>query len=73
MILILQSASNGEEGNHLIGIVYGLIAATFYAILTLINKFIRNMNGLEITIVQLLLSSIFLIPVLFITQEKLEI
>uniref|UniRef100_UPI00406C54C2 EamA family transporter n=1 Tax=Paenibacillus sp. FSL H8-0168 TaxID=2921378 RepID=UPI00406C54C2 len=53
--------------------VYGLIAATFYAILTLTNKFIRNMNGLEITIVQLLLSSIFLIPVLFITQEKLEI
>ncbi|MHB0932141.1 hypothetical protein ACYCSE_12610 [Paenibacillus sp. SEL1] len=39
----------------------------------MINKFIRNMNGLEITIVQLLLSSIFLIPVLFITQEKLEI
>ncbi|WP_416381830.1 EamA family transporter [Paenibacillus polymyxa] len=50
-----------------------LFAATFYAILTLTNKFIRNMNGLEITIVQLLLSSIFLIPVLFITQEKLEI
>ncbi|MCP3779465.1 DMT family transporter [Paenibacillus sp. MZ03-122A] len=73
LILILQSASNGEDGNHLIGIVYGLIAATFYAILTLTNKFIRNMNGLEITIVQLLLSSIFLIPVLFITQEKLGI
>lgn len=71
LILILQSGRSGEDSNHLIGIVYGLIAATFYAILTLTNKFIRNMNGLEITIAQLLLSSIFLIPSLFITEEKL--
>ncbi|MGQ3478030.1 DMT family transporter [Paenibacillus sp. TY11] len=71
LILVLQSGRNGENGSHLIGIVYGLIAATFYAILTLTNKFIRNMNGLEITIAQLLLSSILLIPSLFITEEKL--
>lgn len=71
LILILQSGRNDEGGNHLIGIVYGLIAATFYAVLTLTNKFIRNMNGLEITIAQLFLSSIFLIPCLFILEEKL--
>lgn len=71
LILILQSGRSGEDGNHLIGIAYGLIAATFYAILTLTNKFIRHMNGLEITIAQLLLSSMLLIPLLFITEEKL--
>lgn len=71
LILILQSDRSGEHDNHLLGIVYGLIAATFYAILTLTNKFIRNMNGLEITFTQLLLSSVLLIPYLFITEEKL--
>ncbi|MDF2858396.1 MAG: transporter [Neobacillus sp.] len=70
LILILQSGRNGEDGNHLLGIVYGLIAATFYAILTLTNKFIRNMNGLEITVTQLLLSSVLLSAYLFIAEEK---
>ncbi|GGF96052.1 transporter [Paenibacillus albidus] len=70
LILILQSGRSGEDGNHLLGIVYGLIAAAFYAILTLTNKFIRNMNGLEITIAQLLLSSILLMAYLFIAEEK---
>ncbi|WP_199617578.1 DMT family transporter [Paenibacillus alkalitolerans] len=71
LILILQSGRSDEHGNHLLGIVYGLIAATFYAILTITNKFIRNMNGIEITFSQLLLSSVLLIPYLFITEEKL--
>lgn len=70
LILILYSGRSGEDGNHLLGIVYGLIAATFYAILTLTNKFIRNMNGLEITVTQLLLSSALLIAYLFIAEEK---
>lgn len=70
LVLILQSGRSGEDGNHLLGIVYGLIAATFYAILTLTNKFIRNMNGLEITVTQLLLSSVLLIAYLFIVKEK---
>lgn len=54
----------------MLGILYGLIAATFYAILTLTNKFIRNMNRLEITVTQLLLSSVLLIAYLFIAEEK---
>lgn len=70
LVLILQSGRSGEDGNHLLGIVYGLIVATFYAILTLTNKFIRNMNGLEITVTQLLLSSVLLIAYLFIVKEK---
>ena len=71
LLLILQSGRSDEHGNHLLGIVYGLIAATFYAILTISNKFIRDMNGIEITFTQLLLSSVLLIPYLFITEGKL--
>lgn len=71
LILILQSGRSDEYGNHLLGIVYGLIAAAFYAILTISNKFIRDMNGIEVTLTQLFLSSVLLIPYLFITEEKM--
>jgi len=71
LLLILQSGRSDEYGNHLLGIVYGLIAATFYAILTISNKFIRDMDGIEITLTQLLLSSVLLIPYLFFTEEKM--
>ncbi|MCZ8517201.1 DMT family transporter [Paenibacillus filicis] len=44
LILIVQSGSTGGAEHHLLGILYGLIAAAFYAILTLANKFIRNIK-----------------------------
>ncbi|WP_046216040.1 DMT family transporter [Paenibacillus wulumuqiensis] len=70
LILILQSGSREDEnGHHLVGIAYGLIAAAFYAVLTLTNKFIKGMNGMETTIAQLLLSSILLVPFLLIMGE----
>ncbi|WP_456093754.1 EamA family transporter [Paenibacillus tyrfis] len=68
LLLIIQSGGNEGAGHHLLGIVYGLIAAAFYAILTLTNKFIRSMNGLESTLSQLLLSSVWLIPYVLMTE-----
>jgi len=71
LVFILQSGRTGGDGNHLLGIVYGLIAAMFYAILTLTNKFIKSMNGLEITVAQLFLSSMLLIAFFPLTGGKL--
>lgn len=68
LILIVQSGSTGGAEHHLLGILYGLSAAAFYAILTLANKFIRNMNGLENTLSQLLLSTALLIPYVLFTE-----
>jgi len=68
LILIVQSNNNDGAGHHLLGIVYGLIAAAFYAILTLANKFIRNMNGLENTLSQLVISSALLLPYVLMTN-----
>ncbi|MFB0843151.1 DMT family transporter [Paenibacillus oleatilyticus] len=68
LLLIVQSGGKEGAGHHLLGIVYGLIAAAFYAILTLTNKFIRGMNGLESTLSQLLLSSVWLIPYVLMTE-----
>ncbi|MCG8483838.1 MAG: DMT family transporter [Clostridia bacterium] len=69
MFLIVQNRGNGgTEYNHLLGILYAIIAAAFYAALMLINKFIKNMNGLETTLFQLALATIMLIPYVFITE-----
>lgn len=69
MFLIVQNRGNGgAEYNHLLGICYGITAAVFYATLMLCNKFIRNMNGLEITLLQLSLATIMLIPYVFVTE-----
>ncbi|WP_090673693.1 DMT family transporter [Paenibacillus tianmuensis] len=68
LLFIVQSGGNEGTGHHLLGIIYGLIAAAFYAILTLTNKFIRNMDGLESTLSQLLLSAVLLIPYVLMTE-----
>lgn len=69
MFLIVQNSGNSDvEYNHLVGICYGIIAAVFYATLMLTNKFIKNMNGLETTLLQLSLATIILIPYVFVTE-----
>ncbi|MBU3182576.1 DMT family transporter [Clostridium psychrophilum] len=70
MFLIVQNRVNGvAQYNHLLGICYGIAAAIFYATLMLTNKFIKDMSGLETTLVQLLLSTIMLIPYVFIADR----
>lgn len=56
LFLILENSRMETTGNHLLGIGYGLIAAGFYAVLTLVNKFIRDLDGLANTLLQLGLS-----------------
>lgn len=69
MSFIVQSSGNvGAEYNHLLGIFYGIAAAAFYATLMLTNKFIKNMNGLETTLMQLSLATIMLTPYVFMTE-----
>lgn len=69
MFFIVQNrGGNDAEYNHLLGILNALIAAAFYATLMLTNKFIKNMNGLETTLLQVSLATIMLLPYVFITE-----
>lgn len=68
LFLILQNSRQETIGNHLIGIGYGVTAAGFYAALTMTNKFIRGLDGLTITLLQLGLSVILLIPFVLFTD-----
>lgn len=69
MFLIVQNRGNGgAQYNHLLGICYGIAAAIFYATLMLTNKFIKDMSGLETTLIQLALATIMLIPYVFVVD-----
>ncbi|WP_326098373.1 DMT family transporter [Paenibacillus lautus] len=52
----------------MLGIGYGLIAAGFYAVLTMTNKFIRGLDGLTIPLLQLGLSVLLLFPLVLFTD-----
>lgn len=68
LFLILQNSTQQTTGNHLLGIGFGLIAASFYAALTMTNKFIKGLDGLTITLLQLGLSVILLFPFVLFTD-----
>jgi drug/metabolite transporter (DMT)-like permease len=63
MVLVtgLGQSGGGLQAN-LAGLAFGCLAAACYASLTLLNKFLRRLGGLESTIPQLLLASVFLLP-----------
>ncbi|MCM3726458.1 DMT family transporter [Neobacillus cucumis] len=60
--LFLIVNPGGEGQNHTLGIFYGLLAAALYASVIIMNKFIKNLSGFEITLVQLLAAAIVLLP-----------
>ena len=68
LFFILQNGRMETTGNHLLGIGYGLVAAGFYASLTLVNKFIRGLDGLENTLLQLGLAVAILYPFVLFTE-----
>lgn len=49
-------------GNHFLGILFGLGAAVFYATVILLNKFIKNVEGIHRTFLQFLAAIVVLIP-----------
>ena len=49
-------------GSDLIGIAYGLLAAGFYASVILMNKFLKGIDSIEITVIQLISAAITLLP-----------
>ncbi|MCM3767671.1 DMT family transporter [Neobacillus niacini] len=74
LYLIVQNGSVGGTGsyNHGLGIFYGLLAAGFYASVILMNKFIKNLSGFEITLVQLMTAAIVLLPYILV-QGQLDL
>lgn len=68
MVLIVGNGISASGTDDLLGIFFGLVAAAFYAALMLINKFIHHMGRLEITIIQLGITALLLLPYVFFTE-----
>lgn len=55
-------------GNHLLGILFGLGAASLYAAVILLNKFIKKVEGIHRTFLQFLAAIVVLIPYVAMTS-----
>lgn len=67
VILIIGVSGFGHSGTNLLGILFGLGAAVFYASVILLNKFIKNVAGIHRTFLQFLAAILILIPYVFAT------
>lgn len=64
LALIISQNTSAEISSysHPLGILYGASAAVLYASVVLLNKKIKNFSGIDRTVIQMLVSGIFLLP-----------
>ncbi len=67
-IVLITGLGNLNGSNNLLGIAFGLAAAVFYATVVLINKFIKNVDGIHRTLLQFLAAIVVLIPYVLFTS-----
>ena len=67
--MVLVNGTDMGGVNPTLGLMYGLAAAVFYAGVTIINKFVHGLHGLEITIVQLLAATPVALIATLLTHE----
>lgn len=67
LALITVNGDMGKGGADLLGILFGLGAACFYASVVLLNKFIQDVDGIQRTFVQFLAAIVVLVPYVLCT------
>ena len=67
-IIMITGVSNLSGGNDLVGILFGLCAAVLYATVVLLNKFIKNVEGIHRTLLQFISAAVVLIPYVLLTD-----
>lgn len=68
-LVLITGIGDIGNGNNFIGILFGLGAAVFYATVVLVNKFIKNVEGIHRTFLQFLSAIIVLIPYVSLTSK----
>ena len=72
-IWLITGKTQTGGSNDMIGILYGLGAAAFYASVIILNKFFKHVTDLERTLIQLVFASLSLLPYVLITKQgKIE-
>lgn len=67
LIMVIGISGTQKSSTNIIGIGFGLAAAVFYATVVILNKFIKNVTGLDRTIIQFFSAIIVLIPYVLLT------
>lgn len=68
LVLITGIGDLSVGNHHFIGILCGLGAAVFYATVILLNKFIKNVDGIHRTFLQFLAAILILVPYVLATS-----
>ena len=66
--LVLITGTSGGGESDLLGILFGLGAALFYATVVLLNKFIKGVTGIHRTFVQFISAIVILVPYVAFTS-----
>ena len=67
--LVLITGIGGNSGsNDFVGILFGVGAAVLYATVVLINKFIKNVEGIQRTFLQFVSATVVLLPYVMFTS-----
>lgn len=67
-LVLITGIGDIGSGNDFLGILHGLGAAVFYAAVILLNKFIKNVEGIHRTFLQFLSAIVVLIPYVIMTS-----
>ena len=66
-LVLITGIGDLGSGRDMIGILFGLGAAVFYATAVLLNKFIKNVEGIHRTFLQFLAAIFVLVPYVFVS------
>jgi len=67
-LVLITGVGDLNGSNNFIGILFGFGAAVFYATVILLNKFIKNVDGIHRTFLQFVSAIVILLPYVLITS-----
>ena len=67
-LVLITGIGEVGSGRDFVGILFGLGAAAFYATVILLNKFIKNVEGIHRTFLQFLAAIVILVPYVILTS-----
>ena len=67
-LVMITGVGEMSGGRNMMGILFGLGAAMFYATVILLNKFIKNVEGIHRTFLQFLAAIVVLLPYVLMTD-----
>ena len=72
LILANQSQASLGQFNHIKGMTFGILAAVLYAGVVLLNKYIKDFSGFDMTFIQITTAALVLVPFI-ISRRQLHI